>query len=524
MTAISKAELAARQIAYERSLTFWQTVRIFWRSTLWILYGQLVVFGYGIDGVIAGYLLGIPRFRQDYGEAFGTGVTASYIVPATWQSLYGGISQLCAILGAVLAGWLADRIGRRYTNIGLCALSMIGVGVQYLSTYRGSLGILTAGKAINGVPIGGWLVIGPLYASEVAPLKLRGWLTAMTNIIQFSGVLVFTGIIYKLGPLDDRNAYVIPFACQWAIPALVILTGWFWPESPVWLLRVGRTEEARKALDRLHHGEHTVDKEAIMAVLETSIEQEAEYRADTANVTYKQCFGATERHRTLICMFIYGCQYLSGIIFVLGYQSYYFQLTGFDASTSFLLSMCNNISQFVANILSWPLLTIVGRRPLIVWGQLVCAATLFIIGGASVPGTKDGYLVTIAFMFVWGFVYQITLGTVAWTVVAEIPSLRMRSRTQGLSNMTLCIVQWLVGFVFPYMFNPDSGNLGGKVGFIFGATTFAGFLGTWLWLPETKDRTVAELDELFQSGAKARTFHKIKLSSADESANGIKGA
>lgn len=60
------------------------------------------------------------------------------------------------------------------------------------------------------------------------------------------------------------------------------------------------------------------------------------------------------------------------------------------------------------------------------------------------------------------------------------------------------------------MFNPDAGNLGGKVGFIFGATTFIGFLGCWLWLPETKDRTVAELDQLYQSGVKARNFHKTK--------------
>lgn len=57
------ADLAARQIEYEKSLSFFETVQVFWRSTLWILYGQLVVFGYGIDGIIAGNLLAIPKFR-----------------------------------------------------------------------------------------------------------------------------------------------------------------------------------------------------------------------------------------------------------------------------------------------------------------------------------------------------------------------------------------------------------------------------------------------------------------------------
>lgn len=59
----AQAASATRQAAYEKSITFWETLRVFWRATLWIMYGQLVVFGYGIDGVIAGYLLAIPRFR-----------------------------------------------------------------------------------------------------------------------------------------------------------------------------------------------------------------------------------------------------------------------------------------------------------------------------------------------------------------------------------------------------------------------------------------------------------------------------
>jgi MFS transporter, SP family, general alpha glucoside:H+ symporter len=188
--ASARAELAAQQAAFELSLTFWQTLHIFWRSTLWILYGQLVVFGYGIDGIIAGYLLAVPQFRQDYGELYGSGPTAAYIIPATWQSLYNGIAQLTAIIGALATGYIADRIGRRYTNLLSCAISIAGVGAQYASTNTGSLGVLTAGKGINGFSIGMWLIIGPLYASEVAPLKLRGWLTAITNIVQFSGVLL----------------------------------------------------------------------------------------------------------------------------------------------------------------------------------------------------------------------------------------------------------------------------------------------------------------------------------------------
>lgn len=275
------------------------------------------------------------------------------------------------------------------------------MAIQYISTRNGSLAILTAGKALNGLPIGAWLVIGPLYASEVAPLKLRGWLTAMTNFIQFSGTLLFTGIMYRLGPRDDPNAYIVPFVCQWIIPCLVLLTGWFWPESPVWLVRAGKMDEAKKTLQRLHGSETSIDKGSILALIEETADQEREHSAATAGLTYKACFAARDRSRTLICMFIYGCQYLSGIVFVLGYQSYYYQLAGYGAQKSFLLGMLNNCSMFVANILSWPLLTVVGRRPLIVWGQLVCACTLMVVGAASIPGTNSTLITTISFMFLW---------------------------------------------------------------------------------------------------------------------------
>lgn len=96
-------------------------------------------------------------------------------------------------------------------------------------------------------------------------------------------------------------------------------------------------------------------------------------------------------------------------------------------------------------------------------------------------------------------------------MVAEIPSFRLRSRTQGLSNLVLCLVQWLIGFVFPYMFNPDAGKLSGKVGFIFGGTTLIGFIGCWFLLPETKNRPVAELDYLYKAGVKPRHFSKTKI-------------
>ncbi|KAL2858521.1 general substrate transporter [Aspergillus pseudoustus] len=495
--ASTRAELAAQYASFEKSLSFARTLRIYWRSIAWVLYGLAVVFGYGIDGVVASNLISIPIFREHYGEKFETTGTVSYIISATWLAIFNGVSQATAVVGAYAAGYLAEKIGRRYTNLVSCIISMGGVAAQYAS--NGSLGVITAGKAINGVPVGMWLVLGPLYASEVAPLKLRGWLVAMTNIVQFSGVLLFTGVIYDLGPKSSDIAYKVPIACQWIVPALVIPTVVFWPESPVWLVRMGRRHQAMQSIRRIYGNNRQIDHDGLLAQIEESTAKEREATNDgRKGDIYVECFRAANRHRTLICMFIYACQYLSGLVFVLGYQSYYYQLAGFSPRKSFLLSMLNNVSMFIANICSWFLLSTLGRRPLIVWGQLCGAACLLIIAGCSMIETRTGYLAAIAFIFVWGFTYQLTLGTAAWTVVGEIPTLRLRSPTQGLSNMALCITQWAVGFVFPYLFNPDSANLQGKVGFIFGATSLIGFVVVYFYLPETKNKTPLELDAIFE--------------------------
>ena len=95
-------------------------------------------------------------------------------------------------------------------------------------------------------------------------------------------------------------------------------------------------------------------------------------------------------------------------------------------------------------------------------------------------------------------------------MVSEIASLRLRARTQGLANIVLAVVQWLIGFIFPYMFNPDKANMGGKEGFIFGGLSFPCILFLWFYQPETRGRTYEELDEMFMAEVPARQFKKYQ--------------
>lgn len=391
-------EAAARYTEFEKSLTIPQSIRIFKRAIAWVLYAQLVIFGYGIDGVIAASLVAIPKFREDYGEPFDTGSTqVAYIVSAKWLSAWAGASQMTAILGAAAVGYIADKIGRKYTNLILCVISVAAVTVQYFS--HGSLAIMTAGKAVNGLSIGGWLVLGPLYASEVAPLPLRGWRIALTNFVQFTGLFIFFGVLNKLGPLPTANSYKIAIALQWIVPCIVILTIYFFPESPVWLVSVGKRDRAIRCIEQIYGPDPRIDKAGLLAQIDVS--HRRQHTESESSVTYADCFTKANRKRTLISVFIFTSLQFGGNIFVLGYQSYYFQLMGYSTQKSFMLNTLSFAFMWLATIASWPLMAYVGRRKIIVLGSSWAALCLIIVGGASIASTHAAYLVIVCFMFFW---------------------------------------------------------------------------------------------------------------------------
>lgn len=197
------------------------------------------------------------------------------------------------------------------------------------------------------------------------------------------------------------TSYTIPVACQWIVPCCILLTAWFWPESPVWLVRVGRKEAARHALIRLHGSGSQIDHDDMMALIEETVAAEAEFQEEQQKTSYLDCFKGSDRRRTLLCMFLYASLYLSGVIFIGGYQSYYYQLIGFSTIKSFELNVVYNSIMLFGSICSWFIVSYFPRRTVAVWGQLVDTIALFIIGATSMTGRTDAYLALVAFMFIW---------------------------------------------------------------------------------------------------------------------------
>ncbi|TIA38959.1 hypothetical protein D6C78_03627 [Aureobasidium pullulans] len=211
----------------------------------WTFYWAMCAVGWGFDAQVNGAMISVPAFRRDFGYIF----EGEAVLPARWQTAFNVISTPGQLIGGFLCSSIADSFGRKNSlliGIILCTGGIIG---QLFSATR--IAFLCS-KLVLGFGLGFYLTIGPLCTSEVAPVVLRGIATAGVNLGIAIGQLLSNAAVAGFGERDDHWAYRGPFALQllFAVFLLVLLP--FAPESPWWLVKKGKTEQAKKALEKLY--------------------------------------------------------------------------------------------------------------------------------------------------------------------------------------------------------------------------------------------------------------------------------
>ncbi|KAL2017958.1 hypothetical protein VTK56DRAFT_1490 [Thermocarpiscus australiensis] len=456
-------------------------------------------FGGIFFGYDSGYISGV--MGMDYFIHVIEGPDAT-VLSARNKSLITGILSAGTFFGALVAGDIADWIGRKITIILGCAVFITGVVLQ---TASAGLGLIVAGRLVAGFGVGFVSAIIILYMSEIAPRKIRGAVVSGYQFCVTLGLLLASVVDYRTQNRTDSGSYRIPIGVQMAW-ALILGGGlMLLPESPRYYVKKGNEDKAREMLVRLRgqpDGSPLIEAELQEIINNHRAEMEAIPQGGFLNA-WANCFkgslweGKSYLRRTILGTSMQMMQQWTGVNFVFYFGTTFFQQLG-TIQNPFLISLVTTLVNVLSTPVSFFAMELVGRRPLLIWGafgMLVCQFIVAIVG-TCLPNDDDAIKSMIAFICIYIFFFATTWGPGAWVVIGEIYPLPMRAKGIALSTASNWLWNCIIAIITPYMVDGDKGNLGAKVFFIWGGLCCCCFVYAYFLIPETKGLTLEQVDQM----------------------------
>jgi len=489
----------------EHKMTFIQGCRLYPKAIAWSILLSATIIMEGFDLTLITSFQAFPAFRRTYGTPTNPNGTNHQISPA-WQTALQDGALVGEILGLFLNGLMVDRYGYQKTMV----VSLVWMCLfVFLAFFAFNIGLLEASQVLCGIPWGVFQTLAMSYAAEIMPITLRAYLLSNINMCWLIGQCLAVGILRGFIRLTTEWSYRIPFALQWAFAVPMLVVVFFAPDSPWWLVRHGRLDEAKKSLLRLtsHKAEGFNVDEALSMLRHTN---EVEKYLNNEGMSYLDCFKGNNLRRTEIACVVWATQALCGLSLT-GWAAYYFESAGFSAANSFNLSVGMYALAIVGGIISWALLPRVGRRRLYISGLIVMQFILIASGvvGVTVKSSAGSWAVG-SLLIVLTTVYDITVGPVCYVLVAEIPSTRLRVKTVVLARVMYSLVSLITNVLTARMLNPTAWAWGSKANFLYAGTNFLCLIWCYFRLPETKGLSYLELDILFERKAKTKAFRTFQ--------------
>ncbi|KAJ5625616.1 hypothetical protein N7510_001925 [Penicillium lagena] len=473
-------------------------------AVLWCLVMAACVIMEGYDTILLGNFFAYPAFQIKFGRFVGVtpSTPTGYQLTAAWQAGASQAPGVGSFFGSFFNGYLVSKFGQR--RVVLWSLVFL-IGCIFIPFFAPNLTVLTIGEVLCGIPWGILATSAPSYASEILPTPLRTYLTSYTNMCFIFGQLIATGVLKGLSQHTSEWAYKIPFAIQWVWPCVLIPLIYLAPESPWYLARMGRFEDAEKSLRRLQNPKatHINPKNTLAAIIHTDNFE----KSISVGTSYLDCIKGPELRRTEIACMAFAGQILCGINFAYN-SSYFFEQVGLGTSTTFSLGLGGTGLALVGCFLNWfALMPYFGRRTIYVCGMGAMCLNLILIGILNVWTDRESVAMTQAILtLLWTFIFQLSAGQLGWALPAEMGSTRLRQKTICIAKNFNGIIGIVAGILQQYFMNPQAWNIKGYVGFVWGGTCFIMFIWSYFRLPETWNRSYEELDILFSRKVSARKF------------------
>ena len=448
---------------------------VWWIATVAALGGLL----FGYDWVVIG---GAKPFYEAH---FG-------LVSPQVQGWAMSCALVGCLVGAMLSGVLSERFGRKPALLAAAlvfTVSSIGTGMA------GSFDGFVVWRMCGGLAIGLASSLSPMYIAEVSPAGMRGRLVCLNELTIVIGLLMAQVTNWLIashgsGDLLQRNADV---GWRWmfgatAVPATVFLVGMlFVPESPRWLALRGREEEARLTLERLGGKESAA---IVLAEIEESV-RESDHNATLLN-ELKMLVGSRLRGVMLLGVGLAVLQQWCGINVIFNYAQNIFSAAGYGLSDIMFNIVVTGITMLIFTFLAIATVDRHGRRVLMLGGCAGLAVIYVTLGYFFRIHSKGVHMLALVVAAL--ACYAMTLAPVTWVVLSEVFPSRVRGTAMAIATASL----WAACFVLTYTFPLMNASLGTSGTFwVYAGVCMLGFLGVKRWLPETKGKTLEEIESFW---------------------------
>lgn len=396
-------------------------------------------------------------------------------------SWIGSLLPIGALIGAFKAGTLADLIGRKGASMLMVFPQLIAWILIYFAK---SVNMLYLGRLIGGLGLGALSCTIPMYVSEIAEDSIRGALGSSFKLMLVSGVLYS----FVIGALVHYS--LLPVCCG-VLNVVFLALFCRAPESPVFLLKKGKTQEAEDALRRLRGRGYNVRKE--ITLIEKALSEDT-----SANGSFWKGMAKKEGiHSMTICLGLMFFQQLSGITAVIFYTGSIFR----DAGSSLdppIATMLVGLAQVLSTIVAISLIDRAGRKILLLLSALVMAVCLAVLGyyfhhktsGSDITSFGTVPLISVVIFIL---AYAVGFGPIPWMIAGEVLPPEIKAEGTGITSA----INWFLVFTVSKSFQPLLDTVGPAVTYwIYSVICILGFFFVQFVVFETKGKTIIEIQEI----------------------------
>ncbi|CAH0047574.1 unnamed protein product [Clonostachys solani] len=465
-----------------------------------------LLFGYD-QGVISVTLVMdhfLNRFPEVSDHAPGAGFK---------KGLMTAMITLGAFIGALNQGWIADWASRKRSIMISVVIFTIGSAIQ---TGAVNYDMLVAGRFIGGVGIGMLSMVVPLYIGEISPPEIRGSLLVFEALFVVLGIVVAFYITYATRHMPSDWSWQLPFLLQ-IIPGVILgLGAIFLPFSPRWLASKGREEEALHNLAKLRRLPDTDNRVRLewMTILAEArfqngaVQERHPSLADSPNATAKvkleilgwvDCFKGGCWRRTAVGAGLMFFQQFLGINALIYYSPTLFGTMGLDLEMQLTMSGVLNVLQLIGVLTSVWTIDRFGRKTTLLWGTVGAFIPLLVIAilvarfSSDWPShTAEGWA-CVGLLFFYMLVFGASWAPVPWAMPAEVFPSSLRAKGVSISTCSNWINNFIIGLITPPLVQAT--GFGAYI--FFGAFCVIAFVYVWFFVPETKGKSLEEMDEVF---------------------------